>query len=173
MTVVVVVGPGNGGWPDIRGFTRHLVEWNALMGRRSGIRDVRLYVRTFVDRDAFVVVYGNVTFTYVPSEFMGYLCPWPFIPFRYNYQMDNVRRRRPVRIRFFFERPNDWSGWDFFRSPEAVDLWRYGRLFVWPARDPFRDVVIENVERLRSERPLEQVARGDFNYRLRRSHFRG
>ena len=168
MTVILVVGPGEGAWPNVKYFTELLVEWNAAMGRAYGWPNLRLYVRHFIYDGSWVFVYGNIHFRFIPSEFLGYLCPRPFIPYLYYHSMVDRDRRRPVRIRFFFDRPADWSGWDFFQSAEAVDLWHYRRPLFWPRGDPFWDVVRRNVERLRREVPLEQVARGDFNYSLLR-----
>lgn len=168
MTVILVVGPGEGTWPNVRDFTKLLVEWNAAMGRAYGWSNLRLYVRHFIYNGSWVCVYGNVHFRFIPSEFLGYLCPRSFVPGLYYHDDLSRGRRRPVRIRFFFDRPRDWSGWDFYHSAEAVDLWDYRRPLFWPGGDPFWDVVRRNVERLLRELPLEQVARGDFDYSLLR-----
>ena len=103
MTVVLTVGPGEGVRPDVRSFTSLLVSWNVALGRAHGYGDLRLFVRNFRYGDSWVFVYGNVHFTFVPSEFLGCLCPYPFVPYVYHYRHFDRRRRQPVRIRFFLE----------------------------------------------------------------------
>lgn len=167
MSLMVVVGPGEGSRPDMRRFTQLLYSWNEALSRYWREDDRRLYVRYMRQGSTWIYVYTNLRVGFVPSEFLGPLCPEPFIPYLYYHQPASRVFNRPVRLRLFYELPRDLSRWTVFSTYEAISYWNPWRSEDWSVSDPFREVVVNHFRRVMRSPPLENIPRGDYNYFLR------
>lgn len=162
MVLIVVVGPGRGELPDIKGFTRLVYDWHEAICRSQNVSDTRLYVRYFRAGGTWIYVYHGVGLHLLPSEFLGLLAPYPFLPYvgRSNVRSRAIFRNRPVRVGYWFTVSwFDTSRWTFFRSYEAIEYWNPWRSEDWPESDPFRRELVSVFRRLMRFPALDRFPR--------------